>query len=127
MQFRSVLKMFALAASLSLFVACGGDDDDGGPTDPPMSILGECPTGADTTAGQAVFDASCAGCHAGFSDANARTATPADTMDDCTDGLVVADCMYQRAMEMTMPPGGVGALSDAQVEDLRIWLVCNQP
>ncbi|GAB4526481.1 MAG: hypothetical protein Tsb0020_44250 [Haliangiales bacterium] len=122
MQFRSVFKMFALAASLSLLVACGGDD---GPSDPPMSILGDCPSGADTTVGQTVFDNNCAACHAGFNDASTRSGSPVN-MAACTDGDSIADCMYQRAMGMSMPPDPNTKLTADEVEDLRVWLACTQ-
>ncbi len=126
MQFRSVFKMFALAASLSLFVACGGDDGDDGPTDPPMSILPDCPAGSDTTAGQAVFDNNCSSCHPAFAQASARAGAPVNTAA-CGDAQNIAECMFVRAdMTLTMPPDPAPKLTDQQANDLTLWLACTQ-
>jgi cytochrome c5 len=119
---RSMLTVFVLLGTLSMFAACGGDDGGGGGER--QSILGECPAGADTAAGQAVFTANCQSCHAGF--ATTRSATPAAATTSCSNLATIADCMYHRAMEGEMPPAPMTALSDTDVEALRVWMACNQ-
>ena len=121
---RSMLKVSLFLACFSMLAACGGGDDgDGGER---MEILGDCPPGADTAAGQTVYTNNCMVCHPAFAQPAGRSGTPAAATTVCSDLARIADCMYDRANEGTMPPAPAGDLSDADVENLRIWLACNQ-
>jgi mono/diheme cytochrome c family protein len=122
---RSMLKVFVLLGCFAMLAACGGDDGDGGER---MSILGDCPANSDAqqTAGQTVFTNNCSACHAGFASAGGRGATPSAATTVCSDLLTIGDCMYDRANEGSMPPAPAGDLSDTDVENLMIWLSCNQ-
>ncbi|WP_428265228.1 hypothetical protein [Haliangium sp.] len=119
---RKTLTILALLACSSLLVACGGDDgDDGGG----MSILGDCPAGADTSTGETVFTNNCSVCHAGFVQASGRGTAPVGI--NCGSLDTVGECMYDRAMQMSMPPDPNTKLTAAEAESLRVWLACTQP
>jgi mono/diheme cytochrome c family protein len=122
---RSMSKVFLFLACFSMLAACGGDDGGGGER---MSILGECPTGSDAqqTAGQMVFMNNCSVCHAGFATPGGRGATPLPATTTCSDLATIADCMFHRADEGSMPPAPAGDLSTTDVDNLEIWLACTQ-
>ena len=71
--------------------------------------LGDCPSGsdADQAAGRAVIEGNCTSCHSFNLDNLARS----DAQD-----------MYTKAEGGDMPPSG--ALSDQDVEKMRIFLTC---
>jgi mono/diheme cytochrome c family protein len=123
---RSMLKVFLFLGCFSMLAACGGDDGGGGGER--MSILIDCPADSDAaqTAGQAVYMNNCSACHAGFASAGGRGVTPSAATTVCSDLATIGDCMYDRANEGSMPPAPAGDLSDADVDNLLIWLSCNQ-
>ena len=122
-------RWWVIASMLALtlvFAACGGGDDGGG--NERDSVIGECPNNSDAqaAAGQTVFQNTCAACHAGYAQPGGRAGVPPAAATTCSNLATVADCMYHRALEGEMPPAPMADLSDQQVEDLRVWLACNQ-
>jgi len=111
-QTKRALSVLALAAPLAMgFAGCGAD-------------LGECPTDATAAAqkqaGNDVVKMKCAtaGCH--------NSPNPAEGLDFSSESVVKSNAveMHSQVTEGAMPPGG--ALSDADMEALRVYLACTQ-
>lgn len=111
-QTKRVLSVFAFAAVAAMgFAGCGAD-------------LGECPTdstaAAQKQAGNDLVKAKCAvsGCH--------NSPNPAEGLDFSAESVVKANAvtMYSEVSEGAMPP--TGALSDTEMEALRVYLACTQ-
>ena len=103
--------------TLAVGVGCGGDDGDSNP--PPGDVLGDCPPGASTTAGQTLVNNRCAtaGCHA------APVSNP-NAPDLSTEAMRIEHAvhMFEAASAGDMPPGA--PLPSSELEDLRVYLAC---
>ncbi len=111
-QTKRIFSVLAFAAALAMGVAgCGAD-------------LGECPTdstaAAQMQAGNDLVKAKCAtaGCH--------NSPNPAEGLDFSSESVVKTNAviMHAEASEGAMPPSG--ALSDTEIEALRVYLACTQ-
>ena len=102
-----------LSALLGSASGCGGED------------LGECPANSDAqqAEGKQVIAQNCTTCHSSQLTGAARGGAPAEYNFDNT-ALVrdEAEEIYSATESGSMPP--VGALSDSQVEAVRVYLAC---
>lgn len=107
-----VLSVLAFAAIASVgFAGCAAD-------------LGDCPTDATAAAqkqaGNDLVKAKCAtaGCH--------NSPNPASGLDFSSESVVKSHAvtMYSEVDEGAMPPAG--KLTDAEIEQLRVYLACTQ-
>jgi uncharacterized membrane protein len=89
------------------------------------SGLGECPddSEAEQAAGALVVQEQCANCHSSTLTGEARQSAPTDFNFDTTEGIKKAtSIMWEEAESGAMPPEG--ALSDDDLESLRVFLSC---
>jgi len=87
--------------------------------------LGDCPTNADAqeARGALVITNKCTTCHSSKLSGAERAGAPDDlNYDDSAKVQSNAGEMYEEAVEGKMPPAG--KLSDAEMEDLRVYLAC---
>src|SRR5262245_55935475 len=87
--------------------------------------LGECPPSSDAQqlAGRQVVTGRCQNCHDSAKTGAARQDAPDDlNFDDLAIVRAEAESMYGEVVEGEMPEDG--SLTDAEKEDLRVWLAC---
>ena len=87
--------------------------------------LGECPPSSDAQqlAGRQVVILRCQNCHDSSKTGAARQDAPDDlNFDELTIVRSEAESMYGTVLDGEMPEDG--SLTDAETEDLRVWLAC---
>jgi mono/diheme cytochrome c family protein len=117
------LLLLVVAGLVLALCSCGGGGDG-------VDGLGECPPSPDQQAstGALVLFTTCAGCHHSRLEGEARRgAPPGQDFDQSEVIQAMAGDIYRVARAGAMPPpvaSDVPALTEAQIEGLRVYLAC---